>query len=139
MVQKDLELAGLTVQIKTGDRATVDALLREGNFSLAINGHGGIANPSILREPDWPAATYENETYSELFARQARTVDEEARRELVWQLQEILVEELPVLPLYHPKMWLLYDGDKLDTWFYTAGGMSVGIPIPLNKLIFLPQ
>ncbi|MFO7916672.1 MAG: ABC transporter substrate-binding protein [Anaerolineae bacterium] len=138
MVKKDLEAAGLTVQIKTGDRGTVDTLLKEGNFSLAINGHGGIANPSILHEPDWPAAIYENETYNDLFAQQARTVDDEARRELVWELQEIVAAELPVLPLYHPRRWLLYDGDKLDTWFYTAGGMSVGIPLPLNKLIFLP-
>jgi peptide/nickel transport system substrate-binding protein len=138
MVKKNLESAGLSVALKTGDRGTVDALLREGSFDLAINGHGGIANPSILDTPDWPAATYANETYDALFARQAQAVDEERRRELVWQLQELLAEELPVLPLYHPRMWLLYDESKLDTWFYTAGGMSVGIPIPLNKLIFLP-
>lgn len=139
MAEKDLESAGLTIQVKTGDNSTVDTLLKEGNFDLAINGHGGIASPSILHEPDWPAAIYENEAYNDLFAQQARTVDEEARRELVWELQEIVTQELPVLPLYHPKRWLLYDGDKLDTWFYTTGGMSVGIPTPLNKLIFLPR
>jgi len=139
MVKKDLESAGLEVEIKTGDRSTIDGLLREGNFDMAINGHGAIANPSILRSPDWPAATYANETYSALFEEQAQTVDEEKRRELVWELQELLAEELPVLTLYHPKMWLLYDPAKLDSWFYTAGGMSIGIPLPLNKLIFLPR
>ncbi|MEA3406673.1 MAG: ABC transporter substrate-binding protein [Chloroflexota bacterium] len=139
MVKQDLEAVGLAIQLKTGDRTTVDTLLREGNFDLAINGHGGIANPSILDTPDWPAATYKNEMYDTLFAQQAQAVDQEKRRELVWQLQELLAEELPILPLYHPRMWLLYDGSKLDTWFYTAGGMSVGIPIPLNKLAFLPR
>jgi len=36
-------------------------------------------------------------------------------------------------------MWCVYDPDKLDTWFYTPGGISTGIPIELNKLIFLER
>jgi peptide/nickel transport system substrate-binding protein len=57
---------------------------------------------------------------------------------MVWQLQELIAEELPVLTLYHPKMWTVYDASTLDTWFYTQGGVSFGIPISMNKLIFLP-
>lgn len=49
----------------------------------------------------------------------AATGDEEQRRELVGQLQEIIAEDLPVLTLYHPKMWTVYHASALDTWFYT--------------------
>jgi peptide/nickel transport system substrate-binding protein len=136
LVKADLEAAGMQVEVVTGDRATVDGLLREGDFDLALNGHGGIANPNILRTPSWPSEVYQNPAYDELFRQQAQTVDEAARREQVYRLQEIIAEDLPVLTLYHPLMWCLYDPEVLDTWFYTQGGISIGIPIELNKIVF---
>ncbi len=128
---------GLEITVQSSDRSTVDALLREGNFDLAINGHGGLANPAILRSPTWPAETYENETYEMLYQEQTGLVDEDARREIVWQLQAIIAEDLPVLTLWHPKMWTVYDATQLDTWFYTPGGIGFGIPLAMNKLVFL--
>lgn len=139
LIQADLEALGLQVTVKSGDRTTVDGLLKEGNFDLAINGHGGIANPSTLRNPTWPAATYHNEAYDDLFVAQSVEMDDEKRREQIWALQEILAEELPVLPLYHPLMWVVYKADAAVIPFYTSEGIAGGIPIELNKLIFLER
>ncbi len=138
LVRADLEAVGIHAEVRTGDTSTVDGLLREGNFDLAISGHGGIANPAQLRTPTWPAEAYANDEYDALYQQQAAIADEEKRRELVWQLQAIIAEDLPVLTLYHPRMWTVYDASKLDTWFYTEGGIGFGIPISMNKLIFLP-
>ncbi len=138
LVQADLEAVGIEVEVQTGDYSTIDGLLREGNFDLAISGHGGVANPAMLETPTWPAKGYNNPAYDALYREQAAEADEEARRETVWRLQEIIVEDLPVLTLYHPKMWTVYDASVLDTWFYTRGGVGFGIPISMNKLIFLP-
>jgi len=137
LIQADLEQVGIQVELKTGDRGTVDGLLREGNFDVAISGHGGIANPATLRVPTWPASTYDDETYKRLYQEQASTVDEEQRRDIVLQLQQIVAEELPVLTLWHPKMRTVFCPSKLDTWFYTTGGVGFGIPLSMNKLIFL--
>jgi len=139
LIQADLEAIGLQVTVKSGDRTTVDGLLKEGNFDLAINGHGGIANPSTLRTPTWPATTYQNEAYDALFVAQSVEMDEEVRREQIWALQAIVAEELPVLPLYHPLMWVLYKADATVVPFYTSEGIAGGIPIELNKLIFLER
>jgi peptide/nickel transport system substrate-binding protein len=138
LVQADLEALGIEVEVQTGDYSTIDGLLREGNFNLAINGHGGIANPAMLETPTWPAQTYTNAAYDEIYQQQAATIDEEQRHELVWELQEIIAQDLPVLTLYHPKMWTVYDASVLDSWFYTQDGVGFGIPISMNKLIFLP-
>jgi len=138
LVQADLEAVGIEVEVQSGDYSTIDGLLREGNFDLAINGHGGIANPAMLETPTWPAQTYDNAAYAERYQRQAAAVDDEQRRELVWELQEIVARDLPVLTLYHPRMWTVYDAKLLDSWFYTRGGVGFGIPLSLNKLIFLP-
>ncbi len=137
LVQADLRAVGLEVAVQTGDRSTIDGLLREGTFDLAINGHGGIANPATLQTPTWPADVYDNPTYAARFAEQATLVDADARREVVAELQLIVAEELPVLTLWHPKMWTVYDVDAPGTWFYTQGGMGLGIPIAMNKLSFL--
>jgi len=139
LIKADLKEVGIQAEVKAADRSTVDGLLREGQFDLAVSGHGAIANPSFLSSPTWPAAVWKNEEYDTLFAEQACTVNEAKRRQFVWQLQQILADDLPVLTLYHPKMWCVYDPAKLDTWFYTAGGISIGIPIELNKLVFLER
>jgi len=137
LIKADLEQVGIEVEVKSADWGTIDGLLKEGNFDLVLSGHGGIANPSILRNPAWPATNYKNDEYERLFEEQSRTVDEEGRRALVWQLQQIVADELPVLTLYHPKIWCIYDPSKLDTWFYTPGGIATGIPTEQNKLVFL--
>lgn len=139
LIKADLEEVGIEVEIKSADWGTVDGLLREGDFDLAISGHGGIADPGTLHTPTWPAMVYENEELGRLFEEQGKTLDEERRRDLVWRLQEIIAEELPVLTLYHPKMWCVYDPAKLDTWFYTKGGVFTGIPTEQNKLVFLER
>jgi len=139
LIKADLEEVGIEVEVKSADWGTVDGLLKEGNFDLAISGHGGIAQLHIMRSPTWPATVYKNEEYDRLFEEQERTMDEEKRRNLVLRLQEVIAEDLPVLTLYHPKMWCVYDPAKLDTWFYTKGGVSIGIPIPHNKLVFLER
>ena len=137
LIQADLGQVGIEVEVKSADWGTVDGLLREGDFDLTISGHGGIADPGTLDTPTWPALAYENEELDRLSEEQGRTLDEEKRRRLVWRLQEIIAEDLPVLTLYHPKMWCVYDPAKLDTWFYTSGGVAGGIPSEQNKLVFL--
>ncbi|HEY66032.1 MAG TPA: ABC transporter substrate-binding protein [Caldilineae bacterium] len=137
LIKADLEQIGIKVEVKSADWGTIDGLLKEGNFDLVLSGHGGIANPSILRSPAWPATGYKNDEYDRLFEEQSRTMDEEKRRTLVWQLQQIIAEELPVLTMYHPKIWCVYNPSKLDTWFYTPGGVGSGIPTEQNKLVFL--
>ncbi len=139
LIKADLEQVGIEVEIQSADWGTIDGLLKEGQFDLVLSGHGGIANPSILQSPTWPATVYRNEEYDRLFEEQSRTIDEEERRALVWQLQQVIADELPVLTLYHPKIWCVYNPAKLDTWFYTPGGIAVGIPTEQNKLVFLER
>lgn len=119
LVHADLEAIGVEVEVQTSDYSTIDGLLREGNFDLVIDGHGGIANAAILPTPTWPPETYSSAAYDESYQQQAATGDEEQRRELIRQLQEIIAEDLPVLTLHHPKMWTVYDAPALDTCFYT--------------------
>lgn len=82
-------------------------------------------------EGGWSDSGYCNEEYDALFAAQSTTTDPEARRQIIWQMQEIVHEDLPyVITAYvqalnayrsdrftfHPDVasqplrWALYDG-----------------------------
>ena len=135
LIQSQLEKVGIKIDVKAMDWGTVDAILKEGNFYLAINGHGGIVKPTI--QPDWPATTYDNPAYQSLYEEQKKILDYDQRKSRIYQLQEIIADDLPVYTLYHPKMCSVYNPEKLDTWFFTKDGVGQGIPIEMNKLIFL--
>ena len=139
LIKSQLKEVGIEIGVKVMDWSTMDAILKEGNFFIAINGHGGIANPRILKAPDWPASTFHDDDYDSTFKAQEKTMIVTARKELVDHLQEIIADDLPVYTLYHPKMCCVYRPEKLDTWFFTKGGVGIGIPIEMNKLVFISE
>jgi peptide/nickel transport system substrate-binding protein len=139
IIKENLGDVGIDVEVKALDYGTADGILREGNFNLAINGLGGIAAPSILDQPDWPANTYKSEEYAALYQEQSEETDVEERAALLAQLQAMVADDLPVFTLYHPKMWCVFNPDKLDTWFYTKNGVASGIPTEMNKLVFIER
>ncbi len=134
-IREDLKDIGIEIEVKTVGHKELLSRLTLGDFHLAIRGHGGIVNPRVLR----PVArgTDRSEEYDEIYERQRRTMNEDYRKELVDELQTIIAEELPVYALYHPKIWCVYNPEKLDTWFYTKDAIAGSIPLAQNKLIFL--
>ncbi len=139
LIQRNLEIIGIRINVRTSDWGTIDDYLKDGNFDTVISGHGGIANPQIMRVPSWPASTYHNDDYDSTFVAQEVEMDLDTRKELVNQLQEMVADDLPVYTLYHPYMWCVYNPEVLDTWFYTRDGIGIGIPLELNKLVFLAR
>jgi peptide/nickel transport system substrate-binding protein len=134
-IQGYLKDAGIAVTVQTGDQATVDGLLREGNYDLLITGHGLTANPD-MEEPA-PRVVWSDPAYDAAYEASTRAVDDEDRRGYAWTMQEILATELPVLALWHPLMWEVYRPDVVEP-FYTSEGVDGGIPLAANKLMFIP-
>jgi len=107
---------------------------------LAIYGHGGLYEPSILKKVilgEWfNSARYEsNQRLNQLLKAQLSEMDAKERRDFVFQIQEIYAEELPALTLYYPNWYWAHDGSA--NLFYTKGGVANGIPLPLNRLSFV--
>lgn len=140
-----LEAVGITLDVQLLDPPTRAALLDEGNFDLALTQHIGVGgDPDFLRR--WYAgeeanafakgSIFQNAEYTRLADEQARTLDHERRREIVFQMQAILAEELPTIVLYHRRFFWIYDPgvfSPLETW----GGLMNGIPFPNNKLVLI--
>jgi len=139
-VKQQLEEAGIKIDFRTMEAKTVDAKVGAWDFDLAIYGHGGLYEPSILKrvimDEGFNSARYtSNETLNQLLEAQLGEMDPEKRKQLVFQIQELYAQDLPALTLYYPKWYWAHDGTV--NLFYTMDGMASGIPIPLNRMSFV--
>ncbi|MFN2607578.1 MAG: ABC transporter substrate-binding protein [Acidimicrobiales bacterium] len=106
-----------------------------GDFDMAVlffpgPGPGGpSADPDILRllfssrlsASLEGAASYANPTFDDLADRQRETFDDAERKALVAQMQAILADDLPMLPLFYPEVAIVYRTKVLDQYYFTPG------------------
>lgn len=143
LVQEYLRRVGLTVELRLLDRAAADDAAAQGEYELALVGYGGLGgDPDYLRfrfsskvraKQFNRAYGYHNARFDELADEQLVTFDEQRRHELIAEMQRILAEDLPVLPLYVPDRLFVYDRTVFDSWYFTPGGVFGGYPGALNK------
>jgi peptide/nickel transport system substrate-binding protein len=76
--------------------------------------------------------------FDALAEQQATTLDVAARRAIVEQLQEVLSEDVPSVPLFYRRFYWVYDSSRV-TPMPTWGGLMNGIPFGQNKLVFLSR
>jgi peptide/nickel transport system substrate-binding protein len=136
---------GIRIKTRILPMSMLDAFLEEGNYQLVINGHGGIGgDPDALRvyfctDNAWSTSGYKNDLLHELGERELGEKDPELRRELIHRMQEIIARDLPAITLWYPKIYFVYNPVAMDAWFWTPGGISIGIPTFDNKLAYIER
>lgn len=74
--------------------------------------------------PYWSCGEMRNETFNEIFDAQKTELDPNKRREMIFTLQEILAQELPVIPIWAMNVIEAY---RLDTFTgYIPAPMGIG-------------
>jgi peptide/nickel transport system substrate-binding protein len=74
--------------------------------------------------PYWSCGEMRNETFNEIFDAQKTELDINKRREMIFKLQEILAQELPVIPIWAMNVIEAY---RLDTFTgYIPAPMGIG-------------
>ncbi len=144
VIKRQLENAGIRVELVNLEQATTDSKVRNWDFDLAVSGHGGIGGDArILSEmisSKYGAGSVNSARYdgdpelNRLIEEQMLEMDEDRRKAIVHRTQEVYADELPAISLYYPDSMAAYNPDKGIVWFYTKGGISKGIPIPQNKM-----
>ncbi len=142
LIRQQLETAGFKVSLRSVDAKTLDSLVGEWNFDLALNSHGGMgADPEILNRIIGEGYTFNSARYStdsklnDLLDQEVSENDPQKRKDLVDEIQVIYAQDLPALPLYYANSYWADDG-RVDM-YYTKQGVANGIPIALNKLCFV--
>ena len=68
---------------------------------------------------------------------QLSEMNQTARITEVNQLQQILSDQLPSLPIYYNKITIGWNPGTLNGWFFTFGGVGPSVPTAQNKLVFV--
>jgi len=131
VLKEQLGKVGIGLKVLSVDRKTRDTRVRSNEYQMALIGHGGWgSDPDYLRErfggkPKGgisPSASrlhgYVNEQLNRLLEEQVVAFDEEKRRELVYQIQDILAEEVLEIPLFYTTRYSVYRPRKHDGWMF---------------------
>jgi peptide/nickel transport system substrate-binding protein len=140
-----LKEIGFAIDLRALDVKTLDAMVREGRFDLALTAHGGLGGaPSVVggfgvaRDEPLSPGTPKDPKYLETARQLLVTTNPAESAELCKRMQRLYADELPTIPLYYPIGYIAYRSDVFNGWFYTAeGGIAIGVPSPFNKLAFI--
>jgi peptide/nickel transport system substrate-binding protein len=137
LLQTYLKEVGIGIVLKPGDVKTVDGLVGAGNFDLAIYSHGTSTDPARMLN-SFPTSTgWNNSEFMALAKEQEGTMDKASRKELVDQMQVLIADNVPTIPIMYRNVYSAASMDKLDGFFYTPGGVGGGVPTEYNKLVFI--
>lgn len=147
VVKNMLKAVGIEIKIRALDKGAHDSLIANQQYEIALNGHGGIGGDPVFlnqlvanpKSKNHSNDMYKNPEYVKLANQQVKITNPAERKKVVDEMQVILAQDLPTIPLYYRKMYFAYQPGKVDDWFFTPGGIASGIPTELNKLVFLKR
>jgi peptide/nickel transport system substrate-binding protein len=132
LIKEYLREVGIDTKISILDKAAADDSAGKGNYTMALIGYGGMTG-----DPDQnlrsryaasPKSTsftraigYSNPEVTDLANKQVMTLDPAQRKTLVQQIQRIVADDVPILPLYTPRRMTFYKAGIFDNWYYTPG------------------
>ena len=105
VIQQNLAEAGIKVDIQTVEVATMFSGLQDGTYDLGISGSTAMGYPLWMSGYyDYRNATYcqiSDHAYADLQEAIAAEMDEAKRKDLVKEYQELLWDQMPLVPVYH--------------------------------------
>jgi peptide/nickel transport system substrate-binding protein len=102
------------------------------NFLLSVPMTDGI--PTGLNETG-----YANPAYDKLYLEQATTLNESRRRELVWDMQKMMLEDVVYIIPYYPKSIQAYREDNYRGWVVDEPTLALQDLTNLTKLVPLEK
>ena len=135
---------GIDVEIVLADFAVVnDLIYQKKDYNLCIWGSTVGPDPSMIYHryhSDYIVAggknwyPYNNSEVDRLLEEQAKELDPEKRRELIWKIQEITMDELIYFPLYETARYYSYNTEFQGLWGKTGGGCPYVLMYPWHRV-----
>ncbi|MDQ2085594.1 ABC transporter substrate-binding protein [Herbivorax sp. ANBcel31] len=136
LIKISLEKAGIDIKVRSVDSKSRDAAIKDGNYEIVLNGHGGWGNDADILRTVFASGEirgYDNDKINELAKKQLYEMDIEKRKDIVYSFQEVIAEEIPILPLYNTTGYSVFRHSKYDGWKYMFNHHEV----THNKLSYL--
>ncbi len=114
--------------------ALIQRVKAQHDFDCFVLGYGRLSlDPGYLRaffhssqdKPrGWNMAGYHNPEFDKLAVASDGALDPEKRREQIFKMQEILLRDVPYIPLYNPMLVEGVRKDRFKGWVPTLGGIG---------------
>jgi peptide/nickel transport system substrate-binding protein len=130
IISDGLAQVGISAPPTLMDEDSLIALYPAFDFDLVYWGWGLDPDPDFAmliftcdqrEEGGWSDSGYCDEEFEEMYVEQGTTVDHEARRELIWKMQEKLFEDRPYVVLTYQKVVQAYRSDHFTGFDLEAG------------------
>ncbi|MHC1754452.1 MAG: ABC transporter substrate-binding protein [Methanosarcina sp.] len=130
LIKERLNEAGIDVQVKSLESKSRDANLKSGDFELLISGFGGWGQDAdYLRTRYCDTGSqsgsvssgaavygYHNDTLNILGARELQELDDDKRKEIIYDMQTVIANDVPAIPLYYTTSYDAWRISKYDGW-----------------------
>jgi peptide/nickel transport system substrate-binding protein len=129
LIKERLSEVGIDVQVKALESKSRDANLKSGDFELSISGFGGwgqdadylrtrYCDTSKSGSVSSGAAVfgYHNDTLNALGVQELQELDDGKRKEIVYEMQTVLANDIPAIPLYYTTSYDVWRISKYDGW-----------------------
>jgi ABC-type transport system substrate-binding protein len=135
MIQEWLRMIGIPVLSRPmGFSSLMDQVKRRRQFDLFVLGYGNLSlDPDYLRNffhskndrpRGWNMSGYRNPQFDKISDESSRTMDVDKRRALIWEMQKIIMRDIPYIPLYNPKLIEAVRHDRFSGWVEMLGGIG---------------
>ncbi len=132
-IKDQLKKTGVDVTVKMLPMGASDEAVAKGEFDIAVIAHGGLAYGPAWVNITWPYKGYHSQKWQIV----AQKLKFYSLDDMKGEIKAVLSEEVPVLPIYTPDVMLFQRKDLPVEFFFAPRGIGAGIPIPVNKLIFI--
>jgi len=135
MIQEWLKMLGMSVTSKPMPLGSlIQQVKARRQFDLFVMGYGNLSlDPDYLRnffisrnnKPNgWNTCGYSNPRFDKMADASADAMDLEERKQLIWEMQKMIMDDLPWFPLYSPKLAEAVRVDKFAGWVQMVGGIG---------------
>lgn len=131
LIKERLSEVGIDVQVKSLESKSRDTNLKNGDFELLISGFGGWGQDAdYLRtrycDTDSQSSNsvssgaavygYHNDTLNTLGAQELQELDDDKRKEIIYDMQTLIANDVPAIPLYYTTSYDAWRISKYDGW-----------------------
>ncbi len=135
MIQEWLKMLGMSVTSKPMPLGSLIQQVKvRRQFDLFVLGYGNLSlDPDYLRnffisrndKPNgWNTCGYNNPLFDKMADASAGTMDLKERKRLIWEMQKMIIDDLPWYPLYSPKLAEAARKDRFKGWVQMEGGIG---------------
>ncbi|WP_421902114.1 ABC transporter substrate-binding protein [Maridesulfovibrio sp.] len=140
VIASQLAEVGIVVDVTSTAPNIFKTRLKDMDFDMALASRSALGDPQnyanvVIGNSPYGDRFNSNAELARILEVQAETVSDDDRLAMVKEAQKIYASELPAYQLYTP-VWYAAANVRARVWF-TEGGIGHGVPLPLNKLIFL--